>query len=164
MGTYAHAPAVTYAAQPVAASVAPVAGVYAHTYDPSVAYAQLYPAAEPYVHEEIEAEPYVHEEIAAEPYVHEEIAAEPYVHIEGAAAPVAVPAYTYAAAPVVHAAPVATYNYAAAPVAYASHPVVYGAHPFGLVPLCRLPLPSRASKPYTSCVYQGLWTSYRKEI
>merc|ERR1711962_701812 len=46
--------AVGYAAHPVAAgyAAAPVAaygGVYAGSYDPSVAYANLYPAAEPYV-------------------------------------------------------------------------------------------------------------------
>merc|ERR1711962_402444 len=72
-----------YAAAPVAAgyAAAPVAaygGVYAGSYDPSVAYANLYPAAEPYVDVQIPAEPYVHEEIAAEPYVDEQIAAEPY--------------------------------------------------------------------------------------
>merc|ERR1712110_535805 len=64
---------------PVSYAAAPVAGVYAGVYDPSVACANAYPLAEPYVHAQIEAEPYVHEEIAAEPYVHEEIAAEPYV-------------------------------------------------------------------------------------
>merc|ERR1711962_94694 len=40
---------VAYAAQPVAAAFAPVAGVYAGLYDASVAYSQLSPAAVPYV-------------------------------------------------------------------------------------------------------------------
>merc|ERR1719447_1301148 len=94
---YAYAGAPVVHAQPLAAQVAPVAGLY-HAVDTSVAYSQLYPAAEAYIHEDIaaepyidaqiEAEPYVRQEIEAEPYVHEEIAAEPYVHVEGAAAPV----------------------------------------------------------------------------
>merc|ERR1719357_945093 len=99
--SYAAHGGVAIAHQPIAAAVAPLAGVYAGTYDPSVAYSQLYPVAEPYVHEDIAAEayvdeqiaaePYVHEEIEAEPYVHEEIAPEAYVHVEGAPAPAAVP-------------------------------------------------------------------------
>ena len=56
--TYAAAPAYTYAAQPYAAAVAPVAGVYAGTYDASVAYSQMYPLAEPYIDGQVEAEAY----------------------------------------------------------------------------------------------------------
>merc|ERR1739842_260196 len=52
---------------PVSYAAAPVAGVYAGVYDPSVAYANAYPLAEPYVHEEIAAEPYVDVQIAADP-------------------------------------------------------------------------------------------------
>merc|ERR1712179_857220 len=77
-------------------------GVYAGSYDPSVAYANLYPAAEPYVDVQIAAEPYVDTDIAAEPYVHKEIAAEPYVDAQ------------IAAEPYVHE------EIAAAPAAYAS--------------------------------------------
>lgn len=96
---YAYAGAPVVHAQPLAAQVAPVAGLY-HAVDTSVAYSQLYPAAEAYIHEDIaaepyidaqiEAEPYVHQEIEAEPYVHVEIAAEPYVHIEPALTPEAL--------------------------------------------------------------------------
>merc|ERR1719513_272933 len=77
-----------YAAQPIGYAAAAVAGVYAGSYDPSVAYANLYPAAEPYVHVQVPAEPYVHEEAAAEPYVDVQVPAEPYVHEEAAAEPV----------------------------------------------------------------------------
>merc|ERR1712087_1010570 len=102
--------AVTYA-QPIAAHVAPVHGLYhgyAGLYDASVASSRAYPLAEPYVHEDIAAEayvdaqiaaePYVHEEIAAEEYVHEDIPAEAYVHEEIAAEPyvdVQIPAEAY---------------------------------------------------------------------
>merc|ERR1712002_184404 len=49
---YTAAAPIAAAAAPVTYTGAPLAGVYAGIYDPSVAYANLYPAAEPYVHEE----------------------------------------------------------------------------------------------------------------
>merc|ERR1712001_355704 len=70
---YGYAGAAGYAAGPVVATAPAVAygGVYAGSYDPSVAYANLYPAAEPYVDVQVPAEPYLHQEIPAEPYIHE---------------------------------------------------------------------------------------------
>merc|ERR1712106_882879 len=69
---YAGVPAVGgYAAQPIGYAAAPLAGVYAGHYDPSVGYANLYPAAEPYVHVEVPAEPYVDVEVPADPYLHD---------------------------------------------------------------------------------------------
>merc|ERR1719339_625813 len=69
-----------YAGQPLAAAIAPAAGVYSGLYDPTVAYSRAYPPAEPYVDEEIAAEPYVHVEVPAEPYVDVQVPAEPYIH------------------------------------------------------------------------------------
>ena len=110
-GAAGYAGAVGYAAGPVVAAAPAVAygGVYAGSYDPSVAYANLYPAAEPYVDVQIPAEPYIHQEPVA-------VVAAPAVAAYHAAPIVA--AYNYAAAPaVVHAA----INYAAAPaLAYAN--------------------------------------------
>merc|ERR1712027_43256 len=76
---------IGYAAQPIGAAVAPIAGLYAGSYDPSVAYSRAYPLAEPYVHVEVPAEPYVDVQVPAEPYIHFE--------------PVAAPVVSYAAAP-----------------------------------------------------------------
>merc|ERR1719500_2161061 len=57
-GAAGYAGAVGYAAGPVVAAAPAVAygGVYAGSYDPSVAYANLYPAAEPYVDVQVPAE------------------------------------------------------------------------------------------------------------
>merc|ERR1740128_815601 len=56
---YAAAPALAYAGQPLAAAIAPAAGVSSGLYDPTVAYSRAYPAAEPYVDVQVPAEPYV---------------------------------------------------------------------------------------------------------